>query len=266
MVGAMAGDKPKPGGKGTPNSKVDLGEDSRGSALPSTALVGEALRTKTKLTGVQKTLQRSGFQDLRKQQARAQALGATPTTQPMPAPAPMSTALPKFDGAEAAKALIDKDSWRAVIAPVQSREGQRSRQVYEQVLLQFAVASNPRYEAEASGKTRGHLFVSDVSRAMGCEVPHFLGVKELNLAQTMDWIRHQGPMRGWVRTPEAEVLARVNAGHLVLAMPRDIRSLGLAVVVPGSDIKLCGAGAQRGWAMSGDELLGHSLLDYYWHL
>ncbi|MFZ5442205.1 MAG: hypothetical protein ACOZQL_19510 [Myxococcota bacterium] len=138
----------------------------------------------------------------------------------------------KFDGKTVPEALQGRDLWKAVQAPLQSREGRRSKELYESLVNQFGVLVNPRYNDDAPGKIRGHIFVWDISRAMNCEIPHFVGAKELTLAQTVDWVRHEGPMRGWKRVTDSDIIDRANAGHLVVALPRETRTKFIAVVLP----------------------------------
>ncbi len=226
----------------------------------------------TGLTPVQRLQMDSGFLDGVKDRQRRAILGAT--TQPIRLDDLMASrpsAPPRtFTGEAPADSVSDVSSWKAVVAPVQSRPGQRSRALLEQVLKQFAVASNARYQADAQGKSRGHLFVADVSRAMGCEIPRYVGAQELSLGQTVNWLRHEGPMRGWLRTPEFDVIDKVNEGCLVVAVPRDVKVRALAIVVPeepADDGKplLAGACGTRGYGLHPTEALGVRLVDYFHH-
>jgi hypothetical protein len=175
----------------------------------------------------------------------------------------------QFDGERAPNELSQRDLWKAATAPVQNREGHRSKAVLTQVLNQFAVGKNPRYDPDAPNKPRGHIFVWDVSRAMGCEVPHFVGAKELSLAQTVDWLRHEGPMRGWRRLDMHEVFEAANEGYLVLAIPKDIKLKHLGIVPPqamNDDARplVTGAGITRGTAKI-IEMFGHKQAEFFVH-
>lgn len=175
-----------------------------------------------------------------------------------------------FDGETAPEVLQGRDVWRAVQAPLHSREGKRSRALLDQVIRQFAVPNNPRYGEDAPGRPRAHIFVWDVSRAMGCEIPHFAGAKELTLAQTCDWLRHEGPMRGWHRVGEYDVLEVVDKGQLVVAVPKDIKVKLLAVVAPQpapDDMKprLTGACLTRGYHLTNMQCFGVRPLEYFTH-
>lgn len=187
------------------------------------------------LTSHQKNLLGSNFADSSAERKRNTLLAASlpNLTAASKREEPVSDAkVPVFDGKSVPEALQNRDLWKAVAAPATSRAGKRSKATYESVLNQFGVSMNPRYDDDAPGKQRGHIFVWDVSRAMECEIPHFVGAKELSLAQTCDWLRHEGPMRGWKRVSDTDIIDAANAGHLVIALPRELRTKYLAVVRP----------------------------------
>ena len=176
----------------------------------------------------------------------------------------------KFDGLQVPAPLQGRDVWIAVQAPLQSREGKRSRELYENVVRQFGVTVNPRYGEEGPGKVRGHIFVWDVSRAMNCEIPHFVGAKELTLAQTCDWLRHEGPMRGWKRLSGEDIFTAANSGRLVIALPREMRTKHLAVVAPqampedGSP-RLTGICLKRESSAHPRDMFGSKPIDCFFH-
>ncbi|MEW5741230.1 MAG: hypothetical protein AB1938_20070 [Myxococcota bacterium] len=221
------------------------------------------------MTSHQKQSMGSAFMDMKKARQQSALLGTDPgirgdNTEEI------SVVTRKFEGDQAPEELQRRDVWKAVQAPVQSREGKRSRELLEQVIRQFAVATNPRYGEDAPGRPRAHIFVWDVSRAMGCEIPHFVGAKELTLAQTCDWLRHEGPMRGWKRVGEYEVLDVVEQGQLVIAIPKEIKVKLMAVVAPQDppeDMKprLTGACLKRGTGLTNLEAFGVRPLDFFTH-
>ncbi len=176
----------------------------------------------------------------------------------------------QFDGTAAPEALRSRDLYKALHPPVQSREGRRSQEAYRLVLDQFAVGTNPRYEPDAPGKPRAHIFVWDVTRAMGVEVPHFLGSRELTLAQTVDWLRHEGPMKGWRRCSELEAWQAANGGHPVIAVPKEVRIKLLAMARPGDfndDGKpfLSAAALERGNALSVKQAFNVFAVEFFAH-
>jgi hypothetical protein len=176
---------------------------------------------------------------------------------------------PVFDGTVAAPGVEGRDLARAIKAPVQSREGNRSAETYLNVIHQFAVGVNPRYDPDGD-KPRGHIFIWDVTRAMGAEIPHFLGIKELNLAQTVDWIRHDALMKGWQRADISLALQVAAAGAPVLAVPKEIKTKWIGVVRPNERAKdgkplLSAAGKERGNGLTVQQAFGVFAVEYFVH-
>jgi hypothetical protein len=218
------------------------------------------------MTTHQKGLLDSTFGDSNAARRRSELLGGgRPTLTETPA---VMLPTEKFDGVTPAPSVSTRDVWKGIIAPVQSVAGKRSAAISEQVIAQFAVGTNPRYEPDAPGKPRGHIFLWDVSRAMGCEVPHFVGPRELTIAQTCDWLRHEGPMRGWRKVGEVDAFGVSNEGFLVIALPREIRLKQLAVVAPqplSAKPLVTGAGLKRGSLLPALEVLGVRPVEYFAH-
>ncbi|MBI3185053.1 MAG: hypothetical protein HYZ28_23175 [Myxococcales bacterium] len=176
-----------------------------------------------------------------------------------------------YNGQTPAEEVTSTELWRATNAPVQSREGRRSPELYRLVIDQFAVGHNPRYQPDGPEKPRAHIFVWDVTRAMNAEVPHFVGAKELTLAQTCDWLRHEGPMRGWHRTDLAGAVEASQKGMPVLALPKEVKQKLLCVVrpdEPGPDGKpnVAAAAKQRGNRLTLLEALGVFAFEFFYHL
>lgn len=220
------------------------------------------------LTTHQKASFGSGFNDSTAERRRNSLLAvAIPNVGQMAEDEPTSISQ-KFDGKIVPPALQGRDLWKAVQAPLQSRAGRRSEDLYDMVIKQFGVTVNPRYADDAPGKTRGHIFVWDVSRAMNCEIPHFVGPKELSLVQTCDWLRHEGPMRGWKRLSDAESIEAANGGYMVVVMPKDRSNRHIALVAP-QDLdnrpKLTGIGLLRTEAALARELFGAPALECFFH-
>jgi hypothetical protein len=224
-------------------------------------------------TSFQKSQLTSGFQNAGDLQNKAKLAHSTGNTKP-----PLfddddePTAIGvSYDGLTPAKELTSRDLWKAVQAPIQSREGRRSPDTYQMVINQFAVGHNPRYEPDAPDKPRGHIFVWDISRAMNCEIPHFVGAKELSLGQTVDWLRHEGPMRGWTRASLADAHSQAQEGLLVIAIPKDIKLKQLAVMLPDEETTpdgkpyVAAAGKARGNKLKLGEALGVSAAECFVH-
>jgi hypothetical protein len=218
-------------------------------------------------TPVQKKLQRSNFE---RRASFERLSGGMPPVHPEDDEPSVTAPSVRYDGNTPATELTSKDLWKALFAPLQSKENRRSKDVYLNVINQFAVGANPRYEPEAPDKPRAHIFVWDVSRAMGAEVPHFLGIKEQTLAQTVDWVRMEGPMKGWRKLPAGEALQMALLGYPVVAIPKDPKSKAIAIVRPaprGQDgqPRFASAGKKRGNDLGLFEALGAFAAEYYTH-
>jgi len=98
--------------------------------------------------------------------------------------------------------------------------GERSPEALVQVLEALGVETDPRYRAEGP-RTWCNIANWDATRALGCEVPHWIGLdgapakvgmgRELNANGSILWLRAMGPRYGWRKAPEH--LARVLAGE-----------------------------------------------------
>lgn len=235
----------------------------------ATATAPAAPRQPQGLTDHQKSQLGSVFGSGRVERQRASMLGTS--TDPGSRKAVIEEpAEPDYepDGTTPHPAVTQRDLWKAVKAPLSSREGARSRERYEQVVAQFAVGHNPRYAEDAPGKPRGHIFVWDVSRAMQCEIPHFVGAKELTLVQTCDWLRHEGPMRGWLKIGTDDAFAMADKGLLVVAMPKELRLRHMAIVLPQDEAMhplLTGAGLSIGVNVPPMKMVGANLLECFYH-
>jgi len=179
---------------------------------------------------------------------------------------------PAFDGTTPAPELTDRDVWKAIVPPVTSREDKRSAELYDQVINQFAVVHNPRYEPDGPGKSRAHIFAWDVSRAMNSEIPHMLGARELTLNQTIDWIRFESNQRGWVKMTMMRAVQAANEGRLVVVIPKDIKAKPqlMGVVRPGGTRpdghpRIAAAGKAIGNDLSPAEALGVHAVEYFSH-
>jgi hypothetical protein len=135
---------------------------------------------------------------------------------------------------EATTEVVDRETWRALKAPVQSRAKRRSGRNLWTVIDQFAAGHNPRYAViSPAADPRAHVFAWDVSLAMDCEIPHNRGGREMTLAQTVDWVRLECTYRGWRKVDAAGALTAADRGEFVLVISKDPKSRALAVVRPG---------------------------------
>jgi hypothetical protein len=105
--------------------------------------------------------------------------------------------------------------------PYQSQPGQRDVKTYNYVLDQFAVGVNPRY-AHAKGATWCNIYLWDVTRAMGAEIPHWVDKSgnpvavgqgnELSANATNAWLHKYGSRFGWQKVTLDQAVTAANMG------------------------------------------------------
>ncbi len=123
---------------------------------------------------------------------------------------------------------LSADRAEVVTAPFTCGSSSRSPEAYQRTVDQFGVDVHPRY-ANAPGETWCNLFLSDVTRANGCEIPrswrgHWLRARaqilwlrgeltqrELAIALPPKLLELQGPHHGWHEC--SEIHARDSAGR-----------------------------------------------------
>ncbi len=164
---------------------------------------------------------------------------------------------------------IPTNSWVAANPSITSNIGQRSADNYRAVINQFNVETNQRYAINKQGQndTYCNIFLWDVTRAMGAEIPHFTdaagapvstganGAKELNANMVNDWLNTNGQAYGWTRVSAEEAQYYANMGmpavtswknpsghgHVQVVSPsvdgRYDPSRGVAIAQAGSKLK-----------------------------
>ena len=136
--------------------------------------------------------------------------------------------------------------WEPVFARRRSSRSKRDPFTYESVIDQFAVRTNLRYlkNRNGRGETYCNIFVWDVTRAMGAEIPHWLGAdgsptttgrgRELTANDAIEWLRSHGPRFGWRAVDRSGAQAHANRGCPAIAAWLNPGGIGhIAVVRPG---------------------------------
>lgn len=141
---------------------------------------------------------------------------------------------------------------KAVTPLVTSDTTNRSAARYNSVVAQFKVESNPRYAVTESGSTYCNIFLWDVTRAMGAEIPHYVdastlearywpdvsGARELNANGIHNWLQKKGGDYGWKAVTAEEAQRLANAGHPVVTAWKNPAGHGhVQAVVPSKDGK-----------------------------
>ena len=133
--------------------------------------------------------------------------------------------------------------WQVLDGDIANKRGERSLLTYRDVLSQFHVEVNPRY-APRQGTTFCNIYVWDCTRALGCEVPHWVGPAgqavppgqgtETTANALLPWFIRRGPAEGWKEVYPQDALVHVQEGRPCVAQYTAPRGHGhIAMVLPG---------------------------------
>lgn len=128
-------------------------------------------------------------------------------------------------------AFLPEKAWLPTSFTSVSSAGNRSAAALNRVISQFRVESTERYRPNRNGKTYCNIFVWDVTRALGCEIPHYVerqsgdpryypnttGAYELDANGTADWLKQRGADYGWIEISATEAQQYANVGFPVVS-------------------------------------------------
>lgn len=118
-------------------------------------------------------------------------------------------------------AWLAAEFWRPAFPPLTSGTARREAALTSAIIEQFRVEDAKRYQPDEFG-TRCNLFLSDVTRALGCHVPELWKVgptyNEQRANHQIDWLKSKhAELAGWHPVAnDAAALERVNLGHVVV--------------------------------------------------
>lgn len=140
----------------------------------------------------------------------------------------------------------DVAPWHLVTPVIAGGPGERRPDLLERIIRQFRVAENYRYQAnrQKQKETYCNIFVWDVTRALGCEIPHWVADdgepsspdrgRELDANAVHAWLHHRGADFGWRRVDAAEALLWANMGRPAVAAWLNVGGIGhVTMVRPG---------------------------------
>jgi len=125
----------------------------------------------------------------------------------------------------------------------------RSAALYRNVIDQFNVENNSRYDKN-NGSTYCNIFLWDVTRAMGAEIPHYIdpktwdtryypdtkGALQMTANRTYDWLFKKGSEYGWHQVSAEQAQALANSGRPVVTAYKNPSGHGhVQVVCPSKD-------------------------------
>jgi len=173
----------------------------------------------------------------------------------------------RYDGSAPAPGTQSPPT-EAIRPAVTSTPADRSAARYADVINQFAVGTNPRYLRRGT-QTFSHVFVGDVTHAMGAPIPREVGGIGLNANGVNGWLKGIGPQHGWRAVDAATALQYANAGAPAIASWRNAQGPGhLAVVRPGGSgpgPTVAQAGARNFNQGLADNGFGASAPEYFVH-
>ena len=123
-------------------------------------------------------------------------------------------------------AILPVEAWRPTTPAITSDEDNRSPGLYRSVINQFNVETAERYRPGRNDATYCNIFVWDVTRAMGAEIPHYTdpvtgqpryypdtkGAKSMGAIATDEWLRTHGADYGWRETDAETAQRHANEG------------------------------------------------------
>jgi hypothetical protein len=166
---------------------------------------------------------------------------------------------------------VPSASWQPSNPSMVNHVGERSADAYRAVISQFNVESSERYRVNKMGQndTYCNIFLWDVTRAMGAEIPHYVNAagepvqagtanaKEMNANDINSWLNTTGKTYGWVKVSPEEAQYYANQGMPAVTSWKNPSGHGhVQVVSPSADGQY---NASRGVAIA---QAGRKLYDY----
>ena len=146
-------------------------------------------------------------------------------------------------------AILPVEAWRPTIPAVTSDIDNRNPGLYRSIINQFNVETAERYRPGRNDSTYCNIFVWDVTRAMGAEIPHYTdpatgepryypdtkGAKSMGAIATDEWLQKYGQDYGWREVDAGTAQMHANEGKPAVT---SAGSLGhVQVVCPSYDGK-----------------------------
>jgi len=147
---------------------------------------------------------------------------------------------------ETGQAILPLEAWRPTTPAITSDIHNRSPQLYRAVVDQFNVETAERYRPFRNGNTFCNIFVWDVTRAMGAEIPHYTdpvtgdpmfypdvrGARSMGAIATCQWLSTHGERFGWREVDAQTAQMHANQGRPAITSAGSIGHVQM--VVPSS--------------------------------
>jgi hypothetical protein len=163
----------------------------------------------------------------------------------IPASGYASVSVPAVSGAagSGARAVLPTAEWVPATPAVVNAPSNRSPENYNEIVRQFDVTAATRYAPGRNGHTYCNIFVWDVTRALGCEVPHYIdpasgapmeypdtaGANELNALAMGRWLASTGQRYGWREVTPEQAQLQANLGHPAVAVSGSVSHISMVV-------------------------------------
>lgn len=150
--------------------------------------------------------------------------------------------------------VIPYEAWKPVTPGITSNVFNRNPQLYTNVIKQFSVETNGRYEVNKNGwnDTYCNIFVWDVTKAMGAEIPHYYdpntgapmqypnvdGGLQMTANRMHDWLFEHGEEYGWYQVSPEQAQVMANQGRPAVTVLRNNNGGHghVQVVCPSNDL------------------------------
>jgi len=124
------------------------------------------------------------------------------------------------------RAIMPVEQWKPATPAIVSDSRLRSPEIYRAVIEQFQVETADRYRPFRNGNTYCNIYVWDVTRAMGAEVPLYTdpttgapryypdikGAKSMGAIAMDKWLGTHGPAYGWREVSAEAAQMHANRG------------------------------------------------------
>jgi hypothetical protein len=128
---------------------------------------------------------------------------------------------------ETGEVVLPLEWWRPTIPVMTNHQGQRNPALYRAVIDQFNVETAERYRPGREGNTYCNIFVWDVTRAMGAELPFYTdpttgeprfhpdtqGARMMGAIAMDKWLEEHGAKYGWREVDAATAQMHANTGR-----------------------------------------------------
>lgn len=149
--------------------------------------------------------------------------------------------------------VIPYEAWKPVTPAITSNVFNRNPQLYRNVIKQFSVETNGRYAVNKNGHddTYCNIFVWDVTKAMGAEIPHYYnpetgapmqypnveGGLQMSANRMHNWLFEHGEDYGWYQVTPEQAQAMANQGRPAMTVLKNDSGHGhVQMVCPSNDL------------------------------